>query len=121
MEQQFVSTWIHEEFKKKNEAFGFPFPLRIDAVRTKSSKYFRIESMVPWFAHGHFKFNKQRQHSQDFENLVNQIKAFEQKSQTPDDGPDALQGAADKALRLPPQGATISGICTGSSRKVKGA
>lgn len=64
--------------------------------KSKANKYERIESMSGYFERGNIFFNEQLMQSTDFQNLFDQLLAFEKGSGAHDDAPDALQSAISK-------------------------
>jgi predicted phage terminase large subunit-like protein len=68
--------------------------------KSKEGKYDRIESMTGYFERGNIWFNEKEKGSVDFQNLEDQLLAFEKGSGANDDAPDALQSAIAEVNQL---------------------
>ncbi|MDT8346857.1 MAG: hypothetical protein RQ756_03565 [Flavobacteriaceae bacterium] len=92
IEGLFAQDEFVNDFDIEGDARGWYVPVVADK-KTKEGKYDRIESMVGYFERGNVWMNEDHRGSADFQNLIDQLLAFEKGSGANDDGPDALQSA----------------------------
>lgn len=92
MEANFMQDLLLEEYKKEGKLRGRQIPIRGD-YRKKPDKFARIEGMQPTFERGMFIFNEDEKEDEHMVLLVDHMLMIEKGSKTPDDGPDALEGA----------------------------
>ncbi|MGV4470814.1 hypothetical protein ACQ1PY_10800 [Ornithobacterium rhinotracheale] len=79
---------------------GFYLPIVAD-TESKGNKFDRIESMAGYFERKNIFFNKENEKTGEFQNLIDQLFAFQKGSGAQDDAPDALQSAIFKLNELP--------------------
>jgi predicted phage terminase large subunit-like protein len=92
IEGLFAQDEFVNDFDIEGDERGWHIPVTADK-KSKEGKFDRIESMEGYFERGNVWFNEDYKGSTDFENLINQLLAFEKGSGANDDGPDALQSA----------------------------
>lgn len=92
MEANFTQDLLLEDFDKAADEKGFPIPIQGDK-RNKPNKYARIEAMSPIFERGFFYIDAQEKDNADITRLVEQFLLIEPGSKSPDDAPDAVEGA----------------------------
>ncbi|MCT4640393.1 MAG: phage terminase large subunit [Bacteroidales bacterium] len=83
------------DYDLEGELRGYLIPVVADK-KSKANKFERIESMSGYFERGDVFFNERLIQSTDFQNLIDQLLAFEKGSGAHDDAPDALQSAISK-------------------------
>lgn len=81
-----------EDFLEEGELRGYQLPIRPDK-RNKPDKFSRIESLSPLYERGFVYYNEAEKDEPDMMRAVEQLLAFEQGSKSPDDSPDADEGA----------------------------
>lgn len=92
METSFAQDLLLQEFVKEGETRNMQLPIRKDD-RKKPEKFGRIEAISPLFERGLIVWNEELKESPDFKTAVEQLLSIEQGTKTPDDFPDALEGA----------------------------
>lgn len=90
IEGLFAQDEFVNDFDLEGDERGWYVPVTADK-KSKDGKYDRIESMAGYFERGNVWFNKEYKGSTDFQNLEDQLLAFEKGSGANDDAPDALQ------------------------------
>jgi phage terminase large subunit-like protein len=103
MEANFLQDLILDEFYEEGLARGYQLPIRGD-TRKKPDKFSRIESTSPLYERGFVVYNLEAKNEPDMLKAVEHLLAFEQGSRTPDDSPDADEGA----ISLLQQGGRLS-------------
>ena len=79
---------------------GYQLPnLRFD-LRKKPNKYERIISMSPNYENGRVYWNLKKKHDPDFVEAYNQLIMIEPGYKSPDDSPDADEGAWEKIIAM---------------------
>ena len=87
---QFFLVKVFEDTLKR---FNLPpLPLTLDR-RKKPSKHARIENLAPYFERGDILLHDRVKNTDDYTQFQSQLLSFSRGSRTPDDGPDALEGA----------------------------
>ncbi|MFY7937138.1 MAG: hypothetical protein ACOVOQ_07170 [Flavobacterium sp.] len=92
IEGLFAQDEFVNDFDIEGDERGWYVPVSADK-KSKEGKYDRIESMEGYFERANVWFNEDYKGSIDFQNLIDQLLAFEKGSGSADDGPDALQSA----------------------------
>lgn len=92
IEANFAQDLLLQEFEKIEKSRNTILLLRKD-TRKKPDKFGRIENLSPLFERKMVYFNEKNKYKSDFSTLQDQLLSFERGSRTPDDGPDALEGA----------------------------
>lgn len=92
IEGLFAQDEFVNDFDVEGKQRGYVIPVTADK-KTKSGKFDRIESMSGYFERGDIFFNEKLIQSTSFQNLLDQLLAFQKGSGAHDDGPDALQSA----------------------------
>jgi len=92
MEANFIQDMLLQNFDDEAKKRGLAVPIRGDK-RAKPDKYGRIESMSPIFEKGYFFISVTQKECPHVERLIGQFCSMEKGSKTPDDGPDAVEGA----------------------------
>ncbi len=92
IEGLFAQDEFVNDFDLVGDRYGWYVPVQADK-KSKANKYDRIESMSGYFERGNVWINEKIKKSQDCNNLINQILAFQKGSKAHDDAPDALQSA----------------------------
>jgi predicted phage terminase large subunit-like protein len=95
IEGLFAQDEFVNDFDTEGDERGWYVPVCAD-TDSKGNKYDRIESMEGYFERGNIWFNIDFKGGTDFQNLIDQLLAFEKGSGANDDGPDALQSAITK-------------------------
>jgi predicted phage terminase large subunit-like protein len=92
IEGLFAQDEFVNDFDLEGDDRGWYIPVTADK-KSKDGKFDRIESMAGYFERGNIWFNQKFKGSTDFQNLEDQLLAFEKGSGANDDAPDALQSA----------------------------
>jgi len=92
VEGSFAQDMFVDDFDKEGDRRGYYIPVVADK-KSKANKEERIESMTGYFERGNVFFNKEQKGTNDFQELEDQILAFEKGSLVNDDAPDCLQSA----------------------------
>ncbi|RWW91853.1 hypothetical protein [Flavobacterium cerinum] len=92
IEGLFAQDEFVNDFDTEGDDRGWYIPVTSDK-KSKEGKYDRIEGMSGFFERGNVWFNEKYKGSTDFQNLEDQLLAFEKGSGANDDAPDALQSA----------------------------
>ncbi|MDP2061317.1 MAG: hypothetical protein U1C58_06245 [Flavobacteriaceae bacterium] len=92
IEGLFAQDEFVNDFDLEGDERGWYIPVVADK-KSKTNKFDRIESMVGYFERGDVSLNEAYRGSTDFQNLEDQLLAFEKGSNANDDAPDALQSA----------------------------
>lgn len=92
IEGLFAQDEFVNDFDLEGDDRGWYVPVTADD-KPKIGKFDRIESMSGYFERGNIWFNSEYKGSVDFQNLLDQLLAFEKGSGAHDDGPDAMQSA----------------------------
>ena len=92
IEGLFAQDEFVNDFDIEGDERGWYIPVTPDK-KSKDGKFDRIESMQGYFQRGNVWFNEDYKGSTDFQNLEDQLLAFEKGSGAHDDAPDALQSA----------------------------
>lgn len=92
MEANFIQDMLLQNFDDEAKKRKLAVPIRADK-RAKPDKYGRIEAMSPLFEKGYFFITVALQNDPHVERLIGQFCSLEKGSKTPDDGPDAVEGA----------------------------
>ncbi len=92
MEANFVQDLLMDEFVKEGKSRGYQIPI-IPDTRKKPDKFQRIEAMSPLYERGHIYYNETKKSDRHFMTAIDQLLAIEKGSRTPDDSPDADEGA----------------------------
>lgn len=95
MESNFLQDLILDEFEVEGEIRNFQLPIRGDD-RKKPDKFSRIESTSPLYERGFIYYNEDLKNDPDMKKAVEHLLAFGEGSNTPDDSPDADEGAIFK-------------------------
>lgn len=95
IEGLFAQDDFVNDFDQVGDQMGFYVPVQADK-ESKGNKFDRIESMAGYFERGNIFFNEKLQGSSDYNELINQLLAFQKGSGAHDDAPDALQSAIAK-------------------------
>lgn len=92
MEQQFITTPIKNALKRviKREKYSLAV---ITDTRKKPNKYTRMVRMEPEYASGNVVYNIDEENDTDMVEGNNQVKGIEPGYRSPDDSPDADEGA----------------------------
>ncbi len=99
IEGLFAQDEFVNDFDIEGDERGWYVPVTADK-KTKEGKFDRIESMAGYFERGNIAFNKVERGSVDFQNLEDQLLAFEKGSGANDDGPDALQSGISEVNQI---------------------
>lgn len=99
IEGLFAQDEFVTDFDQEGDERGWYVPVTADN-KAKTGKYDRIESMTGYFERGNVWFNKAEKGSTDFQNLEDQLLAFEKGSGAHDDAPDALQSAIKEVNQI---------------------
>jgi predicted phage terminase large subunit-like protein len=83
---------IGAEVQEEGEKRGYELPLRQDK-RQKPNKEARIESLSPLFEKGKIVWDTKIKDDSDTKTAIEHLLCFERGTRTPDDFPDALEGA----------------------------
>jgi hypothetical protein len=92
IESQFVNDAFTDAlalFNQTNKAHLYLMPDK----RDKPDKYMRIVAMEPIYHLGEVLYNVEERHNPDMITGLNQLKGIEPNYRTPDDSPDAQEGA----------------------------
>lgn len=116
IEGLFAMDEFVNDFDKEGDKRGYLIPVVADK-KTKINKFERIESMSGFFERGDIWFNEDLLEGTDFQNLIDQLLAFEKGSGANDDGPDALQTAISKLNKAEAQSPKKENISFGSGRR----
>jgi hypothetical protein len=92
MEANFLQDMILDEFTVEGEKRGYQLPIRPDK-RAKPDKFSRIEATSPLYERGFIFYNEAEKSNPDMQRAIEHLLAFEQGAKTPDDSPDADEGA----------------------------
>lgn len=92
MEANFMQDIHFQELNRLGIKKNYVVPVSPDN-RKKPDKFMRIEAMTPFFERGQIYFNERRKNSPHFKRAIDHLLIFEKGSRTPDDFPDALEGA----------------------------
>lgn len=92
IEANFAQGILIRDFKEAGEKQGRQLPILQDK-RKKPDKFSRIEAMAGHFERGNVFVSLEEQNSADMQRLIEQFIIFEHGARTPDDGPDAVEGA----------------------------
>ena len=95
IEGLFAQDELVNDFDIEGDNRGYYVPVVADK-KPKGNKFERVESMSGFFERGNFWFNEELINGTDFQNLIDQLLAFEKGSGAPDDGPDAVQSGISK-------------------------
>jgi hypothetical protein len=98
MESNFMQDELLNEFYEQGLKEGFQLPISGD-YRKKPDKLARIENLVPLFERKLLMFDQNIKDRPDTELAIDHLLAVEKGSRTPDDFPDALEGAIYKIRR----------------------
>ncbi|MGV4588720.1 phage terminase large subunit [Ornithobacterium rhinotracheale] len=99
IEGNFAQDLFVSDFDLVGDAMGFYLPIVAD-TESKGNKFDRIESMAGYFERKNIFFNKEKEKTGEFQNLIDQLLAFQKGSGAHDDAPDALQSAIVKLNEL---------------------
>jgi hypothetical protein len=92
MEANFMQDTILDDFADEGDSRAYQLPIRGD-YRKKPDKFQRIEATQPLYERGFLFYNSDLQNDVDMGAATDQLLAIEPGYQTPDDGPDADEGA----------------------------
>lgn len=92
MEKQFITREIHRALRTVIKETGYNLSVLTDYTN-KENKYVRIVKMQPEYSAGHVFYNIDEANDPDMVEGNNQLKGIEPGYNTPDDAPDADQGA----------------------------
>jgi len=92
IEGLFAQDEFVNDFDIEGDDRGWYVPVTADK-KSKDGKFDRIESMAGYFERGNIWMNEEYRGSTDFQNLIDQLLAFEKGSGANDDAPDAMQSA----------------------------
>lgn len=92
MEANFMQDNILDDFADEGDIRGYQLPIRGDH-RKKPEKFQRIEATQPLYERGFIHYNQDEINDVDFGAATDQLLAIEPGYQTPDDAPDADEGA----------------------------
>lgn len=92
IEANMLQDLLIDEFFEEGLLRGYQLPIRKD-VRAKPDKFSRIEATSPLYERGLIIYNELKKNDPDFKTSIEQLLAIEQGSHTPDDSPDADEGA----------------------------
>jgi phage terminase large subunit-like protein len=92
MEANFMQDMLLDEFEAEGNQRGYQLPIRPDK-RQKPDKFQRIEALSPLYERGLVVYNSLLRETADMEQALDQLLAFEKGSGSPDDSPDADEGA----------------------------
>lgn len=92
METNFMQDMILDEFAYEGDKREYQLPIRGDN-RKKDDKYFRIQAMAPLYERGFIIYNIDEKESPDMKEATEQLLCIEPDYSTPDDAPDADEGA----------------------------
>ena len=87
-----------DDFFDEGDLRNYQLPIRPD-YRSKPDKFSRIESISPLYERGFVFYNSDEKDDADMKRGVAHVLAFEAGSKTPDDAPDADEGAIYYAQR----------------------
>lgn len=99
IEGNFAQDLFVSDFDLVGDTMGFYVPVVSD-TESKGNKFDRIESMAGYFERKNIYFNKAKEKTGEFQNLIDQLLAFQKGSGAHDDAPDALQSAIVKLNEL---------------------
>ena len=93
-------VFLLKVFDETLRRYNLPaLPIVLDK-RTKPTKYARIENLAPYFERGDIILHERVKNTEDYIQFQSQLLSFTRNSRTPDDGPDALEGAFFKLKDL---------------------
>lgn len=92
MESNFLQDLLLDEFQDEGENRNYQLPIRGDD-RHKPDKFSRIESTSPLYERGFIYYNEAEKEDPDMVRAVEHLLAYDESSNTPDDSPDADEGA----------------------------
>lgn len=92
MESNFMQDIILDEFGDEGDKRGYQLPIRGD-TRKKDDKYFRIQATAPLYERGYVIYNQEEKDNADMKEATEQLLCIEPDYSTPDDAPDADEGA----------------------------
>lgn len=92
MEANFMQDLLFDDLEKEAARHGYPLAISADK-RAKPDKHQRIESISPYFERGNIFFNESERDNPHQQRAVEHLLMYEKGSRTPDDFPDALEGA----------------------------
>lgn len=92
IEANMLQDLLLEEFGIEGDTRGYQLPI-VGDKRKKPDKYMRIEATSPYYERGFVMYNEDKINDPDFATAKEQLLAFEAGSNTPDDSPDADEGA----------------------------
>jgi len=92
MEDVFLQDMFFEDFDNEGKLRGYILPIRGDK-RQKPDKFSRIQAIAPLWERGLVSYSEQEKKNSDMKTGIDQTLSFEKGSATPDDGPDADEGA----------------------------
>ena len=92
IEANFLQDLLLDEFYEEGAQRGYQLPIRPDK-RAKPDKYSRIESTSPLYERGFIHYNIEKKDDADFQRGIDQLLAIEPGGHSPDDSPDADEGA----------------------------
>lgn len=92
IERQWISQPIKDAINSAQKIRGYYLPISADD-RDKPNKYTRMVRMEPKYTNREVYFNINEQHNADMIEGNNQLKGIEPGYKTPDDAPDADEGA----------------------------
>lgn len=95
MESNFLQDMIFDAFEEEGELRRYQLPI-VGDDRNKPDKYSRIEATSPLYERGWITYNEAKKNDPDFATAVEQLLAIEPGSKSPDDSPDADEGAIYK-------------------------
>lgn len=95
IEANFMQDLIMGEFDIVGEQRGYVLPIAGD-TRKKDDKYFRISALAPIYERGFVTYNIKEKEDPDMIEAVEQLLCIEPDYSTPDDAPDADEGAIFK-------------------------
>lgn len=92
MEANFIQDLLLKEFDVVAKKVGYSIPIKGDK-RKKPNKFARIEAMSPLFERGKVFINIKEKDNPHIKRMIEQFILFERGSRSPDDAPDAVEGA----------------------------
>jgi len=98
-ESQFWNDALQMTYGQVRDKYGFDIPL-IKDDRPKGKKFDRIVGMLPFYQQGRIIYNIDEKSSNDHQEGVAQLKGIEPGYKSPDDSPDADEGALFKLNRM---------------------
>jgi len=99
IEGLFAQDDFVNDFDLEGDQRGWYIPVTADR-KPKENKFDRIESMAGYFERGNIWLNSHFKGGRDFQNLEDQLLAFEKGSGANDDAPDALQSAIAEVNKI---------------------